>query len=286
MFSAQAVEEVLRDSEALFRNLFEYHAAVQLIIDPDIGNIMDANDSAAEFYGWTREQLQQMRIQDVNTLAPEEINMEMEKARTNQRIYFEFHHRLADGSIRDVEVFSSKIQVKGKDLLSSVIYDITARRKAERALRESEESFSQLFESAPVPMAYATDVGDFKGTTWNDAWYRTFGYAREEAEGRSGNDIGLWVNPSDRSRFIEMANRQNLAADFEALLRRHDGAIRNCSLFARFIDKTGCRLLMAVYLDISDRRRARRRGNRKTPGTIESGPKDGVSRPPGRRGGP
>ena len=209
-----------------------------------------------EFYGWTQEQIQQMRIQDINILPPEEINQEMEKARTKKRIYFEFRHRRADGSIRDVEVFSSKIQAKGKELLHSVIHDITARKKAEKALRESEESFSQLFESAPVPMAYVTDVEGYKGTTWNEAWYQTFGYAREQAEGRSGNDIGLWVNPSDRSRFIEMAKRQNYVADFETLLRRSDGSIRDCSLFASFIDRTGYRLLMAVYLDITDRKRA------------------------------
>jgi PAS domain S-box-containing protein len=255
-FKIKRAQEALRDSESLFRNLFEYHATVQLVIDPISGNIIDANNSAATFYGWTREQLQQMRIQDINTLSPEEIKQVMEKARTNQQIHFEFHHRLADGSIRNVEVVSSKIEAKGKDLLHSVIHDITARKQAEKALRESEESFSQLFESAPVPMAYATDVEGYKGTTWNEAWYKTFGYAREQAEGRSGNHIGLWVNPSDRSRFIEMAKRQNYVADFETLLRRSDGSIRNCSLFARFIDKTGYRLLMAVYLDITDRKRA------------------------------
>ncbi|MGA9538058.1 MAG: PAS domain S-box protein [Desulfobacterales bacterium] len=255
-FEIKRAQEALRNSESLFRNLFEYHATVQLVIDPDSGNILNANNAAATFYGWTREQLQQMRIQDFNTLSPEEIKQEMEKARTNQQIHFEFHHRLADGSIRDVEVVSNKIEAKGKDLLHSVIHDITARKQAEKALRESEESFSQLFESAPVPMAYATDVEGYKGTTWNEAWYKTFGYAREQAEGRSGNHIGLWVNPSDRSRFIEMAKRQNYVADFETLLRRSDGSIRNCSLFASFIDKTGYRLLMAVYLDITDRKRA------------------------------
>ncbi|MBC2710154.1 MAG: PAS domain S-box protein [Desulfosarcina sp.] len=253
-FELKWAEEELRESEALFRNLFERHAAVQLIIDPDSGNIIDTNDAAVEFYGWTREQLQQMRTQDINTLPPEEIKQEMEKARTNKRTHFEFHHRLADGSIRDVEVFSSKIEARGKDLLHSVIHDITARKQAEKALRESENSFGQLFESAPVPMAYASEVGGYRGTTWNEAWYQTFGYAREQAEGRSGNDIGLWVNPTDRSRFIEMANRQNYVADFETLLRRRDGAVRNCSLFGRFIDKTGHRLLMAVYLDITERK--------------------------------
>ena len=249
-------EEKLRENEALFSNLFEHHAAAQLIIEPDSGSITDANEAAAEFYGWTREQLQQMRLQDINTLSPQEIKQEMEKARASKRFHSEFHHRRADGAIRNVEVFSSKIEAKGKDFLCSVIHDITARKLAEKRLRESENSFSQLFESAPVPMAYASDVEGFWGTTWNEAWYRTFGYAREEAEGRSGNDIGLWVNPADRGRFVEMAKRQNYVADFETLLRRHDGAVRNCSLFGRFIEKAGHRLLMAVYLDITDRKQA------------------------------
>ncbi len=77
-------QEALRDSESLFRNLFEYHATVQLglDIDPVSGNIIYANNSAATFYGWSREQLQQMRIQDIRTLSPEEIKQEMEKCRT------------------------------------------------------------------------------------------------------------------------------------------------------------------------------------------------------------
>jgi len=255
-FDIKRTQEALRDSESLFRNLFEYHATVQLVIDPDSGKIIDANNSAATFYGWTREQLRQMRIQDINTLSPAEIKQEMEKARINHRNHFEFLHRLADGSIRDVEVFSSKIQSKGEDLLHSVIHDITARRQSEKALKASEQGFSQLFESAPVPMAYVSDVEGYMGTTWNQAWYRMFGYTREEADGQSGNDIGLWVDPSDRGRFIEMARRQNYVADFETFLRRRDGSILTCSLFARFIDKTDHRLLVAVYLDITDRKKA------------------------------
>jgi two-component system cell cycle sensor histidine kinase/response regulator CckA len=208
-------EKELQESEALFRKLFENHAAVKLIIDPDSGSIIDANNSAADFYGWTRKELQGMRIQDINTLSPEEIKREMEKAKTNQRFHFEFRHRRVDGSIRDVDVFSSKIEAKGKDLLYSVIHDITARKQVEKALRVSEKSFSQLFESAPVPMAYASDVEGYWGTTWNEAWYQTFGYAREQAEGRSGNDIGLWVNPEIAPVLSRWPTDQNFVADFE-----------------------------------------------------------------------
>lgn len=141
-------EEALMQSEALFRNVFEQHAAVKLIIDPDGGNIIDANDQAEKFYGWTREQLKEMTIQDINTLSSEEIRMEMEKAMACERVHFEFRHRRADGLIRDVEVFSSRIDVRGKELLHSIVHDITARRHLEeerkKLIAELQESLSKI----------------------------------------------------------------------------------------------------------------------------------------------
>lgn len=128
--------------------------------------------------------------------------------------------------------------------------------RVETKLRESESSFIQLFESAPVPMAYANASDGYSGSIWNTAWYRTFGYPRAKAKGRSGYDIGLWVDPADRLELIEMANRQNYVINFETQLRRYDGAIRSCSLFGRFIEKTHNRLLMIIYFDITERKQA------------------------------
>ena len=128
-------EAALRESETLFRSHFEHHAAVKLIIDPDTGNIVDANYAAERFYGWSRDQLKQMRIQDINTLTPEEVNAEMERARAQERIRFEFRHRRADGSIRDVEVFASKITVHGKELLHSIVHDVSEQKRLERRER-------------------------------------------------------------------------------------------------------------------------------------------------------
>jgi PAS domain S-box-containing protein len=119
-----------------------------------------------------------------------------------------------------------------------------------------ENSFSQLFQWAPIPMAYATEKDGYVGTTWNANWYKTFGYPEDMAHGRSGHEIGLWVRSQDRHRLIEMANQQNYVTDFEVVLRCHDGSLRHCSLSGRFIDNPGSRLLMVVYQDITERKQA------------------------------
>ncbi|NWF98798.1 MAG: PAS domain S-box protein, partial [Nitrospirae bacterium] len=139
-------EEELRESEELFRKLFEEHAAVKLIIDPDTGNIVDANEAAEKFYGWSRQELKKMKIQQINTLPPEEVKNKMEEVRAQKNIRFEFKHRISDGSIKDVEVYSSKIVVKGKELLHSIIHDISDRKKLEAQLLQAQkmEAIGQL----------------------------------------------------------------------------------------------------------------------------------------------
>ncbi|MFZ4438589.1 MAG: response regulator [Syntrophales bacterium] len=129
----------MQQSEEQFRKLFEAHLAVMLLIDPENGNILNANHAAAQFYGWPIEELRQMRIDQINTLPAEVVKAEMAKAVALGRIVWEFHHRLANGSIRDVEVYSSKIVISGQVVLYSIIHDITMRKQAEEALQEARD---------------------------------------------------------------------------------------------------------------------------------------------------
>jgi len=153
-------EEALRDSETLFRKLFEDTAVVKLIIDMDTGNIIDANEAAAVFYGWSREQLKQMKIQEINTLSPEEVKKVMEKARIKKKIHLEFRHRRADGSVRDVDVFSSNVEVKGKNLLHVIIHDITDRKRAEEELKDTLESLRRAVGVTIQVMVSVVEIRD------------------------------------------------------------------------------------------------------------------------------
>ena len=125
-------EEALKRSEKQFRSMFEEHSAVKLLINPSTGSIVDANKAAAGFYGWSVEELRKMVIQEINTFPAEEVIGEMEKAQLTGKYKFSFQHRRANGSIRDVDVLSSKIEIAGKDLLYSIIHDVTERNRYEQ----------------------------------------------------------------------------------------------------------------------------------------------------------
>ncbi|MCX6067106.1 MAG: PAS domain S-box protein, partial [Chloroflexi bacterium] len=134
----QAENELL-SSEQRYRDMFEKNSAVKILIDPASGAVIQANQAASRFYGWSTTLLQAMNINQINTLSNEEIIIEMERAAKESRSYFIFRHRLASGDIRDVEVHSSPIDISGRRLLFSIIHDITERKQAEQALRETHD---------------------------------------------------------------------------------------------------------------------------------------------------
>jgi len=135
------------DGDALYRALFDVNTAIKLLIDPsDQGRILDANQGAVEFYGWSLDELRAMRISDINTLTPAEVEAEMENARSLRHRYFRFRHRTARGEIRHVEVHSGPIHLDGRELLFSIVHDVTERDQLVEHVRRSQrlETIGQL----------------------------------------------------------------------------------------------------------------------------------------------
>ncbi len=174
-------EQELRQSEERFRKLFQSHAVVNILVDPDTGNIVDANPSAADFYGWSVDELKQMNIRQINPISVKEIKKNLEKSRLSKQNKFQFLHGRSDGSLRDVEVFSSKIEIAGKELLYVTVFDVTHKKLAEEALRESERKFRTITEQI-AEMVFVTDT---KGvlTYVSQAVERIFDYTAKEVTG-------------------------------------------------------------------------------------------------------
>lgn len=174
----KAVEVNLHESENLFRCMFEQNSAVKLIIDPKTGDIIQANKAAADFYGWSIEQLRQMRIQELNMLEPGVVESQMEKTRSSGSLRFEFQHRQANGSDRDVEVFSSLIEIQGRPLLYSIIHDITDRKLADNALKENNRRLNSVIEGTHVgTWEWNVQTGDAR---FNERWAQIAGYTLDE----------------------------------------------------------------------------------------------------------
>ncbi|MBP7633734.1 PAS domain S-box protein [Candidatus Ozemobacteraceae bacterium] len=145
--------------ERLFRQIFDQNRAIKLIIDPQTGRIEDANPAAAQFYGYSQETLRGMNIADINCLPREKILAEMQKALSGSMDRFLFSHRLASGTVCDVEVFSSPVTLNGRDLLLSIIYDLSKQKQTEKSLRDIEQIFNLFMEYSPILVYFKDQQG-------------------------------------------------------------------------------------------------------------------------------
>lgn len=119
-----------------FEELFENHQTVILIIEPDSGAIVYANQAAVIFYGFDLETLLTMNISEINQLSAEETLAEQQRALREERNFFVFPHQLASGEVRMVHVYSYPVNIDGQDYLYSIIIDQTLLVQTEQRNRQ------------------------------------------------------------------------------------------------------------------------------------------------------
>ena len=150
--------QTLQESELQYRCLFENSHTTMLIINPENGQIEDANQAAVHFYGYSHEELVNKRIFEINNLSNTKIKKAMKQVLHENPEPLQFTHQLKNGELRQVEVFSGPIQRQGQAFLYSIIHDVTDRRSAESALKDSEEKFRSLMKQSPLAiMMFDTD---------------------------------------------------------------------------------------------------------------------------------
>ncbi|MBF0495960.1 MAG: PAS domain S-box protein [Deltaproteobacteria bacterium] len=148
----------IRESEERYRKVFETNQAIKFVIDASDGSIVEANEAASTFYGYTIDELTEKKINEINILNSEDLQQVLDDIVSEKKLSFIFKHRLASGEMRDVEVFSSPIQLAGKTFLYSIIHDITERNRAIEALKEAYESVEYEVKERTAQLTIANEL--------------------------------------------------------------------------------------------------------------------------------
>ncbi len=135
----------LREYEARMARLFSGHSAVMLQVDSASGAIIDANPAAIRYYGYPRRQLIGMNISTIDTMSTEDLAQLKRNASEGRITHFIASNRLADGTVRSVEVHISPVPIDGRIILFSLVHDVTEQLLAAEQL-ERMASYDALTE--------------------------------------------------------------------------------------------------------------------------------------------
>jgi|GEM_PF-1119875 len=200
------------EGQLLFGALFETSHAVILLLDPDTGRIVGANPGAAEFYGYRREELARMKVTQIHALPVERESEELSRAKSEGRRSYHSLHRLADGTVRDVQVCAGPMTLRGRTFLYNICFDITERKRAEEHLKQSEKRFRALVEHIPA-ITYVAALDERSTILYMSPQVEAIlGVSQDDL--RTGPD--LWRNmlhPEDRDRVIAQIARCHSSAE-------------------------------------------------------------------------
>ncbi|MFA5515179.1 MAG: EAL domain-containing protein [Desulfuromonadales bacterium] len=240
-------QDLLHESEERYRSLFENNRAAMLLIDPADGAIVDANPAAVDFHGWNREEIRQKKLSDLNTLPPPHLRAAMARAQRGNSRHFQFQHRLADGTVRHVEVSFSPIAVAGRQLLFSIIHDASDRQKAERGLHLARF----CIDTAAIGIYRLDEDGGVLEA--NAQACASLGYTEEEVLGLKIFDIDPQFTPDLWKRHRDLLPTAGFHT-IETLHRRKDGTLFPVEVTVSHQIYEGRSLSFSFVRDITERK--------------------------------
>lgn len=239
----------LRQSEARYHSLFDNNHAIMLLIDPQDGQIVDANPAACAFYGYGLEGLRNMKISDINILPDEEVRKIIKRCLAMEQNHYHFRHRIAGGEIRDIESFIGPIKFASQRLLYAIIHDITDRIRAEEGLRLARF----CIDHASIAIFRIDEKGRILEA--NDQACASLGYRREELCSMKIFDVDPDFDPvswrQHRSKI-----RTTGSGTIETRHRRKDGSVFPVEVTVNYMDYEGQSFSYSFAQDITERKKA------------------------------
>ena len=223
------------------------------IISPRDGRIVEVNDAFCRMLGYTREEMLQLSVADVEANdSPEMVANRIQSIIRIGSTHFESRFRRKNGDILDVEVNVTYLPERA--LFFSFHRDITKRKRAEKNLLQEQQFSKALLDSLPG-IFYLYTYPEHRLTLWNKQHETLLGYTAEEMNNRSAMD---WHLPEARDAVMKATEEvmEKGQSSVESFLLAKDGHRAPFFLTGVRFEAQGQLYYMGIGVDISERKRA------------------------------
>ena len=255
-----AAERALRQSERRYRNLID-GSIMPIQISGEQGTRLYVNQAFLDLFGYD-SMAEVIGLEKRGVLiAPHDRKRIIERGDARLRgekvpSIYEYDGLQKDGSIVPIQVFARRVFWDGHEAIQRTFVDISERKAAEQALRESEERFRDLIEGSLLAVQIVSDNGNRLYV--NQAFLDFFGYdTKEEAYSQ---ESGAFIAPYERGRIgrwreaLRTGEPASLVYEFDA--RRKDGSIFPAQVYARSIEWEGETAHQRTYIDLTEQKKA------------------------------
>ncbi|MDB6028936.1 MAG: hypothetical protein JWM68_5159 [Verrucomicrobiales bacterium] len=263
--SQKLAAAALVESEERFRATFDQAAVGIAHIGRD-GKFLRFNQQLCIMVGYSAAELITKTFQEITH--PDDLDAygaEVQKLFAGATSSYTIEKRCIhkEGTPIWISVTASIVRNEAQEVqyLVAIVVDITERKRAEEALRASEERFTKAFKLSPDPTVISRMV-DGSIIDVNAAWEALYQHRREEAIGRTSLELNLYAKPQDRERLVSQIEQQGFVSDFEVDILRKSGELRHTSVSMGDIVIAGEKCLLSILRDLTDRKAAERRALR------------------------
>jgi diguanylate cyclase (GGDEF)-like protein/PAS domain S-box-containing protein len=221
------------------------------------GILIEASDSFCSMLGYTRDELIGRHVstwEAVNTRQEIDEKIIPSLLASDTRRTGETMHRRKDGSLIAVEINYSAVITRRERYIYASAREITERKRLKAEIDAALQRFEAIFQDNPV----ALGMLDFNTGIYldvNPAWEKLSGYRRGEVIGRRGEEIGLWVDPSERLQLYETVGPDGFFGPWEGQFRHADGHVALCSVQGRVVALGSQKLFIWAIEDVTERKK-------------------------------
>ncbi|MFN8598352.1 MAG: PAS domain S-box protein [Anaerolineae bacterium] len=249
-------EEALRESHARLQKVLEVETVGVMFWDLTTGHMTDANDAFLNLMGYSRREVEARELTWQNLTPPEymEVSLaEIRKFQATGRVGpYEKEYIRKDGTRQWLVFAGSSL---GGNTCVEFCVDISDRKRAEEALRESEARFGTIFENSPTAIGISR-LSDQKITHVNAAFCELYGFSRAETINHTTQELNIWAYPVERQRFIDLLREHKHVRGVEATARLKSGVHRSVLISGEVLEIDHEPCLLAQIIDITDRKQA------------------------------